>query len=232
MYARELRNNEEGDEDEGTVWFSESNAEESVLKQLDDLAEAGLLRKASTEEMPPSRFLDLGTGNGHMLFRLREPEDDDEECWCGDMVGVDYSEASVNLACRIATQRRDTMREGTGSLRFECWDLLESGPGDWLQDGFDAVLDKGTFDAISLMHGETGSMQPCARYREKVAPLLRPGSFLVITSCNWTREELQRWLSPPGSELSFFAEAKYPTFTFGGQIGQSIVTLVFRRKSG
>ena len=230
IYDRELQNHQHDDDDEGTVWFSESNAEETVLKLLDTLAEQGLLRRRDGGNSKASRFLDLGTGNGHMLFRMREAEDDEEEPWCGEMVGVDYSEASVQLAQRITAQKQALDSEALGSYQWECWNFLVSPPGAWLMDGFDVVLDKGTFDAISLMEYQSSSQHPCDSYRQKVTPLLRPHSFLVVTSCNWTKEELQEWLAPPNSELYFFDEAKYPTFTFGGHTGQSIVTVVFRRR--
>lgn len=163
-----------------------------------------------------------------MLFRLRYPEDEDEEPWTGQMVGVDYSKASVDLACRIAAQKHES--QPYQSLSFERWDLLEDDPGDWLGDGFDVILDKGTFDAISLMDTSSGVPNPCETYRVKVVPLIKPGCFFVVTSCNWTKQELQSWLAPSGSELSLYKEAKYPTFSFGGKTGQSIVTLVFQRR--
>jgi hypothetical protein len=93
------------------------------------------------------------------------------------------------------------------------------------------VLDKGTFDAISLMPQTEGEEHSCETYRRKVEPLLASNGFLVVTSCNWTKGELLSWLAPEGGELEYFAEAKYPSFTFGGQTGQSIVTVAFKVKS-
>lgn len=249
LYERELQNHADDDEDEGTIWFDESNAEETVLQELDKLAAEGLLSKSS------STFLDLGTGNGHMLFALREPADDDDDDdedsgaagpWRGDMVGVDYSAPSIDLAHRIAAQRheRDDALAATpslGELRLETWDLLVDTPGPWLPTTgtFDVVLDKGTFDAISLMSGD---WHPCAIYRYKVLPLIKAGGFLVVTSCNWTRDELAELILPgalapigngrdgrDGGWLELFREAKYPSFSFGGKSGQSVVTLIFRR---
>ena len=173
-------------------------------------------------ERAPSRFVDLGTGNGHLLFALRE-EDDEDRCWEGELVGVDYSETSVQLARRIALQRE------VESVRFERWDLLSDGPGSWLENGFDVALDKGTFDAISLMPHTESTPHPCEIYRDRITPLITHGGFLVITSCNWTKDELLGWLAPQGGELQYHSEAKYPTYTFGGQTGQSIVTLALRR---
>jgi len=106
-YDRELQNHRDDTEDEGIVWFDESNAEDTVLDKLDqysDAADRALLDRRHC------RFLDLGTGNGHMLFELREREDDEGERWLGDMVGVDYSPRSIELARQIDEQRRAALR--------------------------------------------------------------------------------------------------------------------------
>jgi SAM-dependent methyltransferase len=184
---------------------------------LEALEDEGLLSKSD------SRILDLGTGNGHMLFALQD------EGWAGELVGVDYSDASVRLARQIAAARGD--QEDT-AIRFEEWNLLDQQPGDWLADGFDAVLDKGTFDAISLS-AETDAQgrRICESYRDHITPLIKPGHFFIITSCNWTKEELMNWFVAPDGQLIFFDEAKYRTFTFGGQQGQSVCTLIFQRRS-
>lgn len=215
------------------MWFSESGAEDAVLRQLDLLERDGILRRQSrlvtkeeehaSDGPAASRFLDLGTGNGHMLFALCE-ENDDGQSWHGDMVGVDYSQASVQLAQRIAKQRR------LEAVRFIQWDLLDEAAGDWFHDGFDVVLDKGTFDAISLMPQGNARQHPCDIYREKVQQLVKPGLVLIVTSCNWTKDELIGWLAPDSGEMAYHSEAQYPSFTFGGKTGQSVVTLVFRRK--
>jgi hypothetical protein len=191
-----------------------------------------------------------------MLFELREREDDEGERWLGDMVGVDYSPRSIELARQIDEQRRAALRAqlqddgdesndhnvdetvagssalpGFANVTLHVWDLLTETAGDWLRDGFDVVLDKGTFDAISLMSpGTDGSPHPCDRYRRTVAPLIKCGGYLVITSCNWTKSELLEWLVPQDGDLILFDEARYPTFTFGGKTGQSVVTLVLQRR--
>jgi len=155
-----------------------------------------------------------------MIFTL------EEEGWAGELVGTDYSEPSVLLCRQIAASKFGH----DSSLRFEEWDLLNDPPGEWLGDGFDAVLDKGTFDAISLsaeIDGQGRRIVEC--YREKVVPLIKKGGFFIITSCNWTKEEVLNWFDVPDGDLHYFDEAKYPTFTFGGQKGQSVCTLVFRR---
>jgi len=230
IYTREITNYTADEQDEGTVWFDESGAEDAVVKLLEELGDEGELRKEDGNgngEGRASSFLDLGTGNGHMLFTLRGEED-----WMGEMVGVDYSLPSVELARRIAVQR-----ESDPAIRFEEWDLLAhtpSGAGpDWMPEGgFDLVLDKGTFDAISLMpkDADTGR-HPCEMYKRVVTPLMRKEGWMVVTSCNWTKEELIGWLaSDEDGGLEYVREARYPTFRFGGKTGQSIVSVAFMKK--
>lgn len=159
-----------------------------------------------------------------MIFSLQE------EGWSGELVGVDYSEASIQLARQIAAHQSDQAGEDS-RLRFEKWDILNHAPGPWLEAGFDAVLDKGTFDAISLSSETDGQgRRVCEYYREKILPLIKQDSFFIITSCNWTKEELLHWFVVPDGGLQYFDEAKYPTFTFGGQKGQSVCTLIFRKQ--
>ncbi|KAL1297069.1 hypothetical protein AAFC00_004656 [Neodothiora populina] len=223
-YKREITNHAEDAADQGTIWFDDSGAEEKVIDRLESLEEQGLLRKEGDDSTPASRILDLGTGNGHMIFSLRE------EGWMGELVGVDYSEASVQLAKQIAKQIHEDAVDDL-PLRFEPWDILGEQPGSWLDSGFDAVLDKGTFDAISLS-SETDAQgrRICENYRDKITPLIRSGALFIITSCNWTKEELLNWFIVPDGELQYFDEAMYPTFTFGGQKGQSVCTLIFRKR--
>jgi len=54
------------------------------------------------------------------------------------------------------------------------------------------VLDKGTYDAISLMPGD--SLGARHRYLDTVKSLVTPGGLFSITSCNWTKEQLMDFL--------------------------------------
>jgi SAM-dependent methyltransferase len=219
-YSTERTNFAANADDEGTVWFSDAGAEERMLSFLEDLSDEGHIHKGGDEHRG-ARFLDLGTGNGHLLFALREDE------WVGDMVGVDYSSESVRLAGSIRDAKDD--KDAYASIVFHEWDLLTQTPGAWLGGGFDVVLDKGTFDAICLsQETDAQGRRICEGYREKVEPLVKKGGRLLITSCNWTEDELKGWFS--GGELVFEGKVKYPSFTFGGQTGSSVVTLCFKRR--
>lgn len=135
---------------------------------------------------------------------------------------MDYSAASVELARRIAG--------GKGlEVEFRVWDILGGGDEE-LGEGFDVVLDKGTFDAVSLS-GEVDGVgrRVCEGYRERVEGLMKGGGGrLVVTSCNWTEEELRGWFE--GGKLVFEGRIEYPRFSFGGQTGQSVSSVCFRRK--
>ncbi|KAF2020397.1 S-adenosyl-L-methionine-dependent methyltransferase [Aaosphaeria arxii CBS 175.79] len=224
-YTTERANFSSNADDQGTIWFSDAGAEERMLQFLEDLSDEGVLDKSSGG----TRFLDLGTGNGHLLFALREEE------WEGEMVGVDYSKESVRLAGEIRDSKDgdDDVEGEYKDIGFYEWDILSQEPGTWLGDegGFDVVLDKGTFDAICLSQETDGSgRRICEGYSERVEGLVKKGGRFLITSCNWTKEELLGWFEGEGSSFVFEDSVKYPSFTFGGKTGSSVVTLCFKRK--
>lgn len=221
-------------------------------------------------------FLDLGTGNGDMLFGLRDAG------WTGPMLGVDYSERSVEFARRIGAERlrrqqqqqeQEEKEVTTTSIstegkedkeeeenviltppppvEFAIHDLLSddndtpsSPPLVARPAGWDVVLDKGTFDAISLSAGvdaRTGR-RVAESYRDRVLPLVRPGGLFLVTSCNWTEDELACWFVPlrdndndaaaangQAARFEQVGRVEYPSFSFGGVKGSTISTLCFRK---
>ncbi|WEW60446.1 Protein-lysine N-methyltransferase efm4 [Emydomyces testavorans] len=261
---------DDDDDDPGTSWFAEHKAPEKVLQFLTSegfpLAPCNIAATATTSgaddggggEQPC--ILDLGTGNGSMLRLLRSGG------FAGEMVGVDYSERSVELARRLGV---DGGKGRGGEIRFEVWDILAAGErgsgGDddgisaleWFpvrKGGFDIVLDKGTFDAVSLSgeqvveeeeEGGDGDgdaagrkrvvRRVCEMYPGIARRLVKRGGFLVVTSCNWTEEELVKWFAHVAGEdggdgLEVWGRIEYPNFRFGGVEGQGVCTVCFRRK--
>lgn len=178
-----------------------------------------------------------------MLFLLRE-----KGGFEGRMVGVDYSVQSVELCRRVAGGKGigivdwgegDGDGEGSPNLEFTHWDILSSPPlPSWPSNsdgtvGFDIVLDKGTFDAVSLSPLlDASGKRVCEGYRDRVERLVRKGGGLVVTSCNWTEEELVGWFEREGGELEACGRVVYPVFRFGGGVGQSVVSVMFRRRGG
>ncbi|CAH0043096.1 unnamed protein product [Clonostachys solani] len=233
LYTSELANNSSNPSDIGTVWFDDSDAEAKILEFLSTRSD--LSRSDTT-------FLDLGCGNGSLLFSLREvgdgdDEDDGDEAqvesagpWTGRMLGVDYSPQSVALANQIASSRD---KDEAARMSFQEWDILAGSYSDILAaseaEGWDVILDKGTFDAISLSDSQDAQgRRICEGYRERVLPLVKQGGLFIITSCNWTEKELTAWFESPGG-FAMDGRVDYRTFSFGGVKGQTITTLCFRK---
>ncbi|KAI5847870.1 S-adenosyl-L-methionine-dependent methyltransferase [Morchella snyderi] len=214
-YETESHNFSADPTNEGQIWFDESDAESRILRYL------------SSQDLPPSTsFLDVGTGNGHLLFELIESGEYDG----GAMVGIDYSPRAVELAEKIAIERGVE-----GRVRFVVGDCVkdELSAAEWVpQNGFGVVLDKGTFDAISLS-GEVlddGSGRRLYEgYAQGVVGVMARGGLLVVTSCNWTEEELKKKLLL-NTDLEYYGKISYPSFSFGGKTGQAISSICFRRK--
>ncbi|KAJ5834651.1 hypothetical protein N7447_000677 [Penicillium robsamsonii] len=176
---------------------------------------------------------------GHSAYRSDsedEDESDDEE----DVKGEVEAEAGSN-----------DLPEEERSIEFEEWDILgskallsetglEVSPSSseealpWFpyQDGgFDIVLDKGTFDAVSLAD-DAKTTRVCERYPDIARRLVRRDGFLIITTCNWTEEELVYWFTggrTSGDRLAVWGRVEYPRFRFGGHEGQGVCTVCFQR---
>ena len=139
------------------------------------------------------------------------------------MLGVDYSLQSVQLARRIAEEKNLEP-----DIIFKVWDILngcgeegeEQELGQW-----DIVLDKGTFDAVSLS-GVAGAEE---QYVRRVEELVKKEGMVLVTSCNWTEAEVVYWFEA-GGKLKRSVSLRYPSFTFGGSTGQSISSICFQKK--
>ncbi|GAB1518534.1 Protein-lysine N-methyltransferase efm4 [Rhizoctonia solani] len=122
------------------------------------------------------------------------------------------SEPSVKLARAVANAR------GHSSIRYVVSDFINEtapaptegvSPGNWdlLQRAMDinhfSRLDKGTYDAIALSGRSEDGKTIVSRYPPKVAEALKPGGMFLITSCNFTEEELKEAFGAPELGLTY-----------------------------
>jgi hypothetical protein len=117
-------------------------------------------------------------------------------------------------------------------ITFHAFDILLTPPSPastpWLGSGFDIVLDKGTFDAISLSsETDASGRRAFETYGAKVEPLMKVGGYFVIVSCNWTEEEVRKWFESP--TLVWHERVKFPSFRFGGKEGSTVCCVCFKR---
>ncbi|PHH62536.1 hypothetical protein CDD81_6922 [Ophiocordyceps australis] len=240
LYANEVSNHAADPDDIGTVWFDDSDAQASIVDYLDSLAAPCSADDGSALLSKQASLLDLGCGNGSLLLALRAAG------WSGRALGVDYSQQGIALARSVAAHA-SSCHARLLAPDFLHWDII-NGPLDALATspacpalGWDLVLDKGTFDAISLAHDVDAHGRRLADcYRQRVLRLVRPnGGLFLITSCNWTDAELHAWFADqaepsapdaaPDGRFQVAGHVKYKTFSFGGVKGQTISTVLFQK---
>ncbi|XP_057237193.1 EEF1A lysine methyltransferase 2 [Malurus melanocephalus] len=183
--------------DAGEIWFGE----ESMVR---------IITWLEKHKVPlDSSVLDIGTGNGVLLIELAKSG-------YMNLTGIDYSPSAIQLSEKIRE------KEGMSNIKLKVEDFLT--PSAELS-GFDICLDKGTFDAISLDPADAAGKRKL--YVGSLSRVLKPEGFFLITSCNWTKEEL---LNEFREGFEILDELPTPKFCFGGRIGNSVTALVFQRK--
>ncbi|RLV95697.1 Protein-lysine N-methyltransferase EFM4 [Spathaspora sp. JA1] len=220
FYKKEQGNFQDNEEDTGECWFDDSDSESKMIQfLLDKLNDQDL---GNSEEI---KVLDLGTGNGHLLFQLSEDLTEEYE---GDskfkFVGIDYSPDSVKFAQDIASKKYPDTK-----FEFHQVDLLQKQAPFLSQEKFDILLDKGTLDAIALnqdplfdFNGEIGMDV----YSRQLEQLMSDNSILLITSCNFTETELIKIITT-NTNLTVWDKITYPSFQFGGVKGSTVCSIAF-----
>lgn len=213
VYATELTNFEEIG-DEGEIWFGEDSVEKMVDWAQDYISKD-----------PSPTILEVGAGNGALLFALLEAGYDGNR-----ILGVDYSEDAVKLARAIGARRG----EGCERIKFETCDFLQDLPApleDMAAPEWDLVLDKGTFDAIALAEKDAEGRSPADGYPSRIGKVVKRGGFFLITSCNFTEDELKAKYAAAETGLQYHSRVPWPTFSFGGQSGNVYSTVAFHKPS-
>lgn len=172
----------------------------------DDIVDR-IIRWMETSELVKknSKLLDIGCGNGMFLIELANEG-------FTKIYGVDYSEKAIVLAKAIANKQNL-------NINFSVQNIL-----DGLKDKFDIIHDKGTYDAISLTEN---ALENRNVYIDNVFDSLNSDGLFIITSCNWTENELLQQF-----KLKFESVHTIPTpqFKFGGKVGSVVSSCVFKRK--
>jgi SAM-dependent methyltransferase len=177
------------------------------------------MRKWAHDNLPrgPLRILECGSGNGTLLLSfLTSPSSEAQKF---SLTGIDYSPLAADLAAGVEKTRREQISNGdypddsdsdhsedesrgvvvnsVPPVEWRCGDLLR----DEIAEKWDLVLDKGTFDALCLSDEpvqEAEGRPPSLVYPERIARLVQKGGFFLITSCNFTEEEVKRRWTKPG----------------------------------
>ncbi|KAH9850367.1 S-adenosyl-L-methionine-dependent methyltransferase [Lenzites betulinus] len=225
--------------DEGEVWFGEDSVEKMVDWALENIP---------TDPAP--YILEVGAGNGNLLFALCDAGYAPEK-----ICGIDYSEDAVKLARAIAKAKaarpaieeeeeadvgetQASLPDGTAGITFNTCDFLRDEvprlPGMSPEEDPDAavwdfVLDKGTFDAIALAEKDADGQAPADGYPARIGRVVKPAGYFLITSCNFTEDELKARFANEDTGLEYHSRIAWPTFSFGGRSGNVYSSVAFQK---
>ncbi|XP_068627288.1 EEF1A lysine methyltransferase 2 [Battus philenor] len=183
--------------DPGDVWFGE----DSAYRVIKWICQCGIPRDTAV--------IDLGCGNGYTLMELAREG-------FTNLLGVDYCEEAIVLAEKVAQKEFPL-------IKYQVFDIIDGAGQDLGKFGL--VHDKGTYDAISL--NPENAREKREKYIQKVADILADDGIYVITSCNWTEDELIRHFS---EKMKLKCVIPTPQFTFGGKVGSMVSSVAFVKK--
>lgn len=202
FYERELNNLRENPDDHGEVWFG-TQVERRIVEHI-------------VHHYPSdcTAVLDIGCGNGSLLKRLAAKD-------FRHLHGCDYAEASVDLA-----------QLNCPSVHFFQFDIRDrQRVTNLAMEKIDLFHDKGTFDALCLTEGEFGQPETIVQaYSTLMRQVGSSGCHFVLTSCNWTRQELVELFTGDSFELIDEPAIVHPSFSFGGKSGQAVTTVIMKIK--
>ena len=157
---------------------------------------------------------DIGCGNGYMLSKLAC-----KGFLTSMLVGIDYSEQAINFCKKLYSQN-----DITKDIRFEVVDILQN---NFTSEKFDIIIDKGTYDAICLMPNGDIQLNRQKYWYFITKHLKNENSYFVIMSCNFTKEELLKFLLQ-NDAFQLIHEFETPKLLFGGKEGSQVTGLVMK----
>ncbi|XP_067613176.1 EEF1A lysine methyltransferase 2 [Eurosta solidaginis] len=199
-YAREIKNYKNFG-DVGEIWFDE----DSHIRVINWLLQQDYISNDVT-------IADMGCGNGMLLIELAREG-------YKNLLGVDYSPKAIELAEQIA-------KDQDLNISYKVVDLLNTELcQQQIGKSIGIVHDKGTYDAISLCPDNPKEKRDA--YISTVYNVMDEKSLFIITSCNWTEDEL---LTSFANKFCKKCIIPTPTFKFGGKVGSVVTSIVFTKK--
>ena len=87
-----------------------------------------------------------------------------------------------------------------------------------------------TFDAIALTPSDDSSLpHPTLLYPKRISALLPIGGIFLITSCNFTEEELKTKFVSQENKLAYHDHIPRQVFEYAGGRGQTVSTVAFKK---
>ncbi|KGB78199.1 hypothetical protein CNBG_3761 [Cryptococcus deuterogattii R265] len=215
--------------DEGEIWFGEDS-----VRKMREWAHTHLLPSISPDH--PLRILECGSGNGTLLLSFLTSPSPPPQYY--HLTGIDYCEPAKILAEGVEAAKRESLEDEMDpeDVENQCtteWRVADLLRHDFEAENWDLVMDKGTYDALCLsdepVEEDEQKRLPSGVYPERVAKLVKPGGFFLITSCNFTEEEIKERYSKEGLNLTFHSSVPHPTFSFGGKKGSTVCTVAFQK---
>ncbi|KAL2727778.1 EEF1A lysine methyltransferase 2 [Vespula maculifrons] len=201
VYTEELDNFKDHG-DVGEIWFG-NRASLNIVKWISTKLNL---------DMENDRIIDIGCGNGMMLVELAKKG-------FKLLTGIDYSQKAIDLANEILKENNVTCSN------LQVCDILDTDNHGLLKNYFKVAHDKGTYDAISLHPDQPADKR--GKYIDNVYNILQSNGYLILTSCNWTKDEL---LVHFKNKYDLIHELPVDSFQFGGKHGNIITQLVFKKK--
>ncbi|KAK9882795.1 hypothetical protein WA026_023309 [Henosepilachna vigintioctopunctata] len=152
-----------------------------------------------------SKILDIGCGNGMFLIELAREG-------FTNLFGTDYSQNAINLAKAIAH------KQDFSWINYCVKDIL----AEEFNHTFDIIHDKGTYDAICLNENPKDARE---KYTNIILKSLNKDGYFIITSCNWTKDELNMQFKSKFTPVEIIPT---PQFKFGGKVGHLVTTVIYK----
>lgn len=186
----------------GEVWFGET-VQDKVLNYI--------YQNFENKEIS---ILDIGCGNCEFLIELINEE-------YTNLTGIDYSNELMNFI-----NEKLSKKQILDKITFKIADLNKTNElsNIFINKKFELLHDKGTFDAFML-----SSTNDHEKYIENIISVSDKNACFIITSCNFTKDELLVFFK--NEKVVYKKELPHKKFQFGGQSGQTVTTLVFEIKS-